>query len=80
MEDALRAYRALLARAPAHPDAALLHRDSEAVAVTYRRFVAEHGDYAAYLQRLQTVEASLLRLAERALSGSSGAAPIPWPI
>ena len=73
VEDALRAYRALLARAPAHPDAALLHRDSEAVAVTYRRFVAEHGDYAAYLQRLQTVEASLLRLAERALSGSGGA-------
>ncbi|TLD45175.1 MAG: hypothetical protein FAZ92_02552 [Accumulibacter sp.] len=72
VEDALRAYRALLARAPTHPDAALLHRESEAVAVTYRRFVAEHGDYASYLQRLQTVEASLLRLAERALGGSGG--------
>ena len=73
VEDTLRAYRALLARAPTHPDAALLNRHSEAVAVTYRRFVSEHGDYAAYLQRLQTVETALLRLAERTLGGSGGA-------
>lgn len=82
VETALAAYLQALADAPPHPDPVALYRDTGAVDA-YSVFVRDHGDYAAYLERLRAMETGLqgmigrLRRTPETDSAGAGASPLP---
>ena len=83
VEAALAAYTQALADAPTHPDPVALYRDTGA-ADAYRVFVRDHGDYAAYLERLRAMEtglqgmiARLPRAPRSEEAPMGGASPLP---
>ncbi|PLR23000.1 hypothetical protein SGCZBJ_16735 [Caulobacter zeae] len=83
IEAALAAYTQALADAPPHPDPIALYRDTGAID-SYRVFVRDHDDYAAYLERLRAMEtglqsmfARLPRTPQSEEAPIGGASPLP---
>ncbi|KSB91809.1 hypothetical protein AS593_07235 [Caulobacter vibrioides] len=83
VEAALAAYIQALADAPPHPDPIALYRDTGAID-SYRVFVRDHDDYAAYLERLRAMEtglqgmiARLPRTPQSEEAPIRGASPLP---